>query len=503
MRRLAVLVPVLALLLPGLLLLDGSPAGAAGPASYRFLPAQVLGPVAIGMPDEHTVSIQHLDVATAQWDAPSTLVHTRGRVTCGAIDARHSPGGFAVLVECDKPYYVDQAPVHSLALVSRDGRTWSRTRLPGEAYQAPAISPSGTYAAWLVGRAGQYVEWSASGGFGGLARTTYTYDSGGETPVVDDTGTVTIIGPEPAGRRGPCVIGVHTRDPAGATTHTQVAGTDPGCTEGSFENVDALTVLGGGYERAEQFTLSRATVGAPWSVTRPAPVDVPGLVRYGYGRTRSTTPFLYTNVPGAPIVAIGSPDRHRVMAQVFDLGAYTWGLPTQVHASAKRCTDSYADLITPPALYVQDLRCGRSHVVLVSPDATAWTVRSVGRRPWTVAAGGVALPGRHGTTVVRTDGVQEFPGTTGGRCDVVQAGRPGELVRLHGGRNRWPAKVQVSTGGPFRTVSRARRFAEPCRQVVVFEGRLSFDGPHHVRDAQLVLSRGTWRLRYLHGGTVE
>ena len=108
-------------------------------------------------------------------------------------------------------------------------------------------------------------------------------------------------------------------------------------------------------------------------------------------------------------------------------------------------------------LYVAELRCGKAHVVLVSPDATTWTVRDVGRRPWTVTDGGVALPGRNGTTVVRADGVREFPVTTDGPCDVVQAGRPGELVRLHGKRDGWPTKVQVSTGGAFRTVSKARR----------------------------------------------
>ena len=77
MRRVSVAMSVLALLAPALLLLGGSPAAAQGIASYRFLPAQVFGAVAIGMPDPRTVSIQHLDAATGQWDAPATLVHTR------------------------------------------------------------------------------------------------------------------------------------------------------------------------------------------------------------------------------------------------------------------------------------------------------------------------------------------------------------------------------------------------------------------------------------------
>ena len=130
MRRVSVALSALVLLAPVLLLLGGSPAAAVGIAQYRFLPAQVFGAVAIGMPDPRTVSIQHLDASTGQGDAPATLVHTRGRATCGAIDGRASAGGYAVLVECDAPYYEDQVPLHSLALASRDGRTWPRPGSP-------------------------------------------------------------------------------------------------------------------------------------------------------------------------------------------------------------------------------------------------------------------------------------------------------------------------------------------------------------------------------------
>ncbi len=496
MRRLLLLVASLALV-ASTLLLGGSPARAQGLASYSFVPVQVFGTVAVGMPDERTVRVQHLDPATGQWDAPSDLVRTRARVTCGAVEGQASAGGVALLVECDRPYYEDQAPAHSIALVSRDGRSWSRATLPGEAYRPPAVSPAGTYAAWSVGLTGTYVEWSATSGFSRPARTTYRYDSGGETQVVDDSGTVTVIGAEPRGRA--CVIGIHTRDLAGSTTHTQVAGTDPGCTEGAFENVDALTVLGGGYERALQFTLSRPSAGAAWTVTRPAPRDVPGLVVYGYSRQRITTHFLYSSTPGSPIVATGSPDRHRVLHQVFDPVSQTWGPPVLVHQDRRRCADSYVDQPEGQALFLEDLRCGRAHVVLASADGQGWTVRDVGRRPWTATADGAALPGPRSTTVVRTDGVREFPVTTDGPCDVVQAGRAGELVRLHGPRGAWPSKVQVSTGAGFRTVSRAKRFDEPCRVVIVFPDGVDLNGPRHARDGRLVLRGGTWTFRYARG----
>ncbi len=377
MRRVSAALSVLVLLASALLLLGDSPARAQGLASYRFLPAQVLGAVAVGMPDRRTVKVQHYDAVAQTWDAPSTIYSARGPVTCGDIEGRASAGGVAVLVECDRPYYEDQAPARSVALVSRDGHTWSRARLRGEAYRAPAVSPSGTYAAWLTGGTGRYVEWSATNGFARPAQTSYRHDSGTETPVVDDTGTVTVIGPEPTRRNGgDCVIGIHTRDLAGAKTHTQVTSVDPGCTEGGFENVDALTVLGGGFERATQFTLARASVGASWTVTKVAPVDAPGLVRYGYSRKRITTYFLYSSTPGSPIVAIGSPDRHHVLVQRFDEATQSWGAQTQVYASGRRCQDAHLDLPTSSARYVAKLRCGRSKVRLVSTDAVTWTVRA-------------------------------------------------------------------------------------------------------------------------------
>jgi len=356
-------------------------AGRSGLATYDHVAVQVFGPVAVGMPDPRTVKIQHYDAVTQSWDRPSVLYRARGRVTCGAIQGRATVGtgsGVALLVECDRPYAEDQAPAHSVALVSADARSWNRVGLPGEAYRAPAISPSATYAAWLTGRTGEYVEWSAASGFAEPARTTYRFDSGGETPVVDDTGTVTVIGAEATRRPGPdCVIGIHTRDLTGDTTHSEVAGPDPGCTEGAFENVDALTVLGGGSERAEQFTLSRTAVGAPWAVTRAAPADAPGLVRYGYRRNRIATYFLYSSVAGSPIVAIGSPDRHQVLVQVFDDATQTWGAQTQVYASSRRCHDAYRGRSPTPSKYVAELRCGRHRVVLVSHDAVTWTVRNV------------------------------------------------------------------------------------------------------------------------------
>jgi hypothetical protein len=496
MKRPRVVAALIALLASPLVLIGGTPAQAVPVASYRFLPARVFGTVAVGMPDPRTVQVQHLDPATGSWDAPATIYHARGRVTCGAIDGRASSPtgpGVVLLLECDKPYYDDQAPAHSVAVVSRDGRSWSHRKLPGEAYRDPAISPSATYAAWLAGPSGGYVEWSAASGFGRPARTSYRYDQGMETPVVDDTGTVTVVGPEVS--PGGCVVGIHARTLSGVPSHTTLP-VDPGCTEGDFENVDALTVLGGGTERATQFTVARGAVGAAWGVTRVAPADAPGLERWGTNPKRIQTHYVYSTRPGSTIVAVGSEERHHVMAQVFDQDSWTWSPPTELYAATRRCDEGYFDQ-PASALYVDVLKCGIGYVALVSADGTSWTVRDIHRNPFAVTDRGVALPGRAATTVVRPDGVQEFPVAADGPCDVLVPGRAGELVRLHGRRGSWPTRVQVSTGGRFHTVSRARRVADVCRGALVHPGYVSLDGRHTARDGQFVLRGGTWRFVYL------
>ena len=495
MRRIATVLALGSLLIGGFALLTGSPAQAQGLAHYRHLDVQVFGAVAIGMPDPRTISIQHLDPATGQWDAPSTLARTRGRVTCGEIDGRASAGGFAVLAECDTPYYDDQAPVHSLALASLDGRSWSRLTLPGEAYRAPAVSPDGAYAAWLVGQTGQFVEWSAARGFAPPATTTYDADSGDETLVVDDAGTVSVLGPEPSG--GSCVVGVHSRDLAGLRTHTVVEGVDPGCTDGSLDNVDALTVTGG-QDRATRYTLARADAGAPWRLTRIRPVEAPGFVDYGYSRKRISSHFPETSDPAQPLVSIGSPDRHRIYAQRYDEATQTWGPQALVHTSGKACRSGFDYSEAGRTLYVDELRCRGTSTVLVSADAVTWTVGKVGHRPWTATTDAVALPSATGTTVVTRAGVRQFPAAIAGRCDVAVPGREGELVRLHGGRG-WPTKVQVSTGGAFTTVSTTKRVRGGCRRVLADSSTqtplLILQGDRD-RYAQLRLRHGTWTLVY-------
>ena len=202
------------------------------PASYAFLQAQVftspgLGQVAVGMPNERTVKVQHR-AAGGTWSRP-TVLFRKTNVTCGQIDGRASAGGVALMIECDKPYYDDQAPVHSQAFVTQDLVSWTRKELDGEAYQDPAISADGSHAAWLFGGHGEYELFSAGTGFT-TGRTSFDYDSGGETVVVDDAGTVTVMGPDGTGDA--CVLGVFDQPLVGPEDHYVVAGVEPGLHRG-------------------------------------------------------------------------------------------------------------------------------------------------------------------------------------------------------------------------------------------------------------------------------
>jgi hypothetical protein len=84
-----------------------------------------------------------------------------------------------------------------------------------------------------------------------------------------------------------------------------------------------------------------------------------------------------------------------------------------------------------------------------------------------------------------------------GPCDVVAAGRPGAVVRLHGRRGGWPTKVQVSTGGRFHTVSRARCVDDACHGARVYPTYVSLDGRHTSVIGQQDPRGSTWQFVYL------
>jgi hypothetical protein len=431
----------------------------AKPASYAFLKTQVfsapgLGSIAVGMPTEKVVKVQ-TQRADGSWTRPRVLFRKAG-VTCGAIDGRTSPGGVALLLECDTPYYEDTAPAHSMAFATRDLTTWASSRLRGEAYQDPAISADGRHAAWLYGAHGQYRLWSATTGFS-TGRTGFDHDSGGETVVVDDAGTVTVMGPDGTGDG--CELGVWDKPLAGPQDRYVIAGVDPGCTEGGVDNVDDRTVVAAA-ARAYRFVVTRVP-GERWRLTGHRPVDEPTLVRYEGPRSR-VIGNIYAEADGQPLVSLGSPDRRRVHAQVYDDATRTWGPATLAYTDpSARCRDAGNHLWEPyPRVHAVKLRCGRRVVLLTSGDSTTWTATRIDDRPYALSKSRalLAAAGPRSITVVAPGGTQIIRRNAPGRCDFVFPIAGDSVLRLHGGRSaRWPTRLQKSqAGGRWRTIQTVR-----------------------------------------------
>jgi hypothetical protein len=452
-----------------------APDRSAKPASYDFLKAQVftapgLGQVAVGMPNERTVKVQRRTEG-GTWSRPSVLFRKKG-VTCGQIDGRASAGGVALMLECDTPYYEDQAPVHSMAFVTQDLVTWTGKRLRGEAYQDPAISADGSHAAWLYGAHGQYQLFSAGAGFT-TGQTSFDYDSGGETVVVDDAGTVTVMGSEGTG--GGCVLSVYDRPVQGPEDGYVIEGVEPGCTESGVDNVDDRTVVGSG-TREHRYVVTREP-GERWQLTTPPPVEAPGLVKYR-GSYREVIKNVYSDARDLPLVAIGSPDREHVTVQAYDDETGTWGPATTVYDHGfGGCTATQDYPYEPrPAVHAVELHCyptrrsdgdyppfahqgpaPRGKVrLLTSHDGVHWTVTILGKRPYALNRSGrlLAASGLRTTTVVSPAGTVGLPVSATGRCDFVFPIGVDAVLRLHGGRDaRWPTRLQKSVaGGPWETI---------------------------------------------------
>jgi hypothetical protein len=449
-------------------------------ASYDYVKAEVftapgLGQIAVGMPNPRTVKVQHR-FEGQDWSAPTVLFRKDG-VTCGEIDGRASAGGVALMIECDTPYYEDQAPVHSHAFVTQDLVTWSGERLRGEAYQDPAISADGSHAAWLYGGHGEYRLFSEGSGFT-TGHTSFDYDSGGETVVVDDAGTVTVMGPD--GSSGSCALAVFDKPLAGPEDHYLVGGVDPGCTEGGVDNVDDRTVVGA-TSRPFRFVITREP-GERWALGSAAPVTAPGLVTYR-GPYKRAIKNLYSDARGLPLISIGSPDRQHVTVQAYDDAAGTWGPTRTVYDHGfGGCTAQrgYAYSEAPTAVHAVELHCypkprpdgeyppfadygpaptGRVRL-LTSHDGQHWTVTNLGKRPYGLNRTGslLAASGASSTVVVSPAGTVKLPVSATGRCDFVYPIGIDSVLRLHGGRHAaWPTQLQRSdAGGAWRTIQKVR-----------------------------------------------
>ena len=70
---------------------------------------------------------------------------------CGRVHAIVAGSTVAATVDCDDHFAEDQAPTRSVALISRDARSWTHRDLDGEASGTPGLSPRGGHAVWVQG----------------------------------------------------------------------------------------------------------------------------------------------------------------------------------------------------------------------------------------------------------------------------------------------------------------------------------------------------------------
>lgn len=423
--------------------------------------------------DQREVVSRRYDAATSTW-GPEQRVLREPRLFCGHLDARTSAGAVAVTAACDRGGYADdQAPTSSYALWSADGVRWEARQLRGEAYEEPGISPDGQSAVWP--QHGRWTTYAAGTGF-----VTRTVDAPGQeytvTATIDDTERVSFL--YGGGTRSEeCALQVRSRTGDGPVEASSLD--VPGaCSDVAFENVDATHVLVGDTGNpAYVSVVARADTASPWTVARSAPAYAPGLVDHGWRHGEPTTLFAARDLP---LLALGSPDRHRFLAQTFDEATGTWTPPVEVTRTAARCVFSGSPSTDPLAVLVAGLSCRegkrRSTVALVSTDAASFaTLRRSPRTPVGISPDGswASVTHRSRTTVVsRERGLVTLPVGVEERCDLVVPAGPDQALRLtSGGRGRgWPRVLERSTPDGWARVSPARARVEPA-------GRCGFVDP--------------------------
>ena len=489
----------------------GASAADTRPARYRYLPAQVytapgLGQLAVGMPTPRVVKVQHRLEGQSTWSAPQTLF--RGEtVTCGDIGGHASPGGVALILECDTSYYEENPPTRSRAVVTRDLVSFALRQLPGETTTAPGISPSGEHAVWLAGGNGDFLTWTAGEGFSGLRSSSFDDDSGGEVAVVADDGTVTIAGSTSVD--GGCGVGLLAVAPDGSESEQRVAlapDTPGTCSEFSADAVSSTRVSAADPRPENRWVVGRDDESSPWRVVAGAPVSAPSLANWPANPRRGIGPE-FSSVPGQPLLALGSPDRRRIQVQSYDPTAQQWSPARTVYDHGfAGCTTDYQPLIRSSAVHALVLHCwarrradgdyppqGRGlqtlprdqRRVVLSADGVTWRTVAVGARPVTASLDRttVAAPGARATTIVSATGVVRIPASTRGRCEAVLPAGPRSLLRLAAtrGSRGFPARLQRWTGSRWRSIARAPvPRSGTCRRVVTFDaegpaGRFYFD----------------------------
>lgn len=414
--------------------------------------------------DQREVVSRRYDAATAAW-GPVRRVLREPRLYCGGLDARTSAGAVAVIAQCDRGGYADdQAPTSSYALWSADGVRWEARRLRGEAFEEPGISPDGQSAVWPQHE--RYTTFAAGAGF-----VTREVDAPGQeytvTATVDDSERVSFL--YGGGSRSvDCALQVRIRTADGPVEAGSLDVADA-CADVLLANVDATHVLVGDPGTPAYVTVvARSDTASPWTVTRAAPAYAPGLVEHSPRRGEPATLLAARELP---LVAVGSPDRHRFLAQTYDEATGRWAAPVEVVRTPARCVFSGSASSDPLAVLVTGLSCRdgrrRSTLELVSTDAlTFTTLRRGPRSPVGISPDGAwaSVTHRGRTTVLsRERGLVTLGLGASRTCDLVVPSGPDGVLRLTSdGRGRgWPRVLQRSTPDGWTRVSSARARVEP------------------------------------------
>lgn len=439
---------------------------------------------------------RRLDAATGEWSGHTTVFRQAG-LRCWNVQARGAGTGVAVTFECG-PALVEPDEGKPYAAATADTIDWQAQRLPGYLWRAPAISPSGTWAAWSRGE--DYLTWTAATGFV-ERRATLRSDpsSDDQAQVVADDGSVSVV----RARGSDCTTTVDTYPVAGEPTRQVLAA--PEACDDFVTGVDSHTVLLG--DDADPWSLSRLTradEASPWAVTTIAPLHAPGLLRDTFAP--DFAPFLLDD-PDLPLAVVANVD-DTLGVQLYDPLGQTWRpqQPILSRAGGTRC--NYVEDVTPhvgfPALV---MRCrGGDQRVVTSPDATTW--RALALRAGIVGfddrAGLLAVPGRRRTTVF--SGVAApvtLPVGVDRRCDVVHPVARDRVLRVTATADSggWPALLQRSTDAGWRTVRRLRLpHTGTCRRVYPGSddgASFQLSGRRSTLDLEFVRRGGRWDVRRL------
>lgn len=495
----------------------GATAPKAQPVQYEHVETQVftvpgLGSVAVGMPGKRKVMVQTRPEG-GRWSSPELLYRAPG-IKCDYIEGSDDGGAVALTLFCDTDLDPQRMTKLNQAFVTHDLETWSSTELGKVWFQPPAVSPNGQHAAWLVRRPGaDVVRWSAGAGFSTGLSTFPHGRSGARAVLIDDAQTVSLLGPADSADETSRYCPMTARDLAvdGSEDAYAVGTVGRACFDAEVFVDDAYSV-GGYYPREQSFVIAREP-GQRWVVRTRAPELDPGLVRYRGGPGK-VIPTLFSDDTDGALVALGSPDRKHVTAQVYDVESASWGPAVTVYehgypgCSMWDYDDAHDDgNVESPRLHAQTLVChrrqrpdgtyppiyppqadqrGALRLLLTSLDGLTWTSTRVDGRPIGLSpeADLMAVSGPRSTTVVSPGGTVRLPVTALGRCDFVYPIGPDSVLRLHGGKKaRWPTKLQKSEdGGAWRTI-----------QVVDMPDRGSCDAVfawQYYRPTRFILGRG-------------